>query len=103
MSPPTIGPATGTTTAGRLTVAISRPSERPPAAWMSSVVRTGISMPPPTPWTTRNTTRLPMFQARPQATEPARNTASEASQVALAPNLLMAHPLSGMTMPKESR
>ena len=84
-------------------MAISRPSDRPPAAWMSSVVRTGISMPPPMPWMTRNATRLPMFQARPQATEPARNRASEVSHVARAPNRPMAHPLSGMTMPNDSR
>ena len=44
-----------------------------------------------------------MFQAAPQAIEPARNRASENIQTARPPNRASAQPLSGMTMANESR
>jgi hypothetical protein len=98
ISPPATGPRIGTSTAGRLTVAISLPSGRPPAACTSSVVSTGTSSPPPMPWTTRNAINEPMFQAAPAATDAARKTPSAVSQVARPPNRASAQPLSGITI-----
>jgi hypothetical protein len=67
------------------------------------VVSSGISRPPPTPCSTRKPIRAPTFQAAPDSTDPARNTTSEKIQVARPPNRASAQPLSGMTMPKDSR
>jgi hypothetical protein len=97
------GPKIGTATAGSVTVAISRPSDRPPAAWTSSVPNTGISSPPPMPCTTRKAISESIFHASPDAIEPARNSPRDDIQVTLPPNLASAHLLSGITMPKASR
>src|ERR1700733_2469995 len=101
--PATTGPKIGTTTIGRLTALISRPICFWPAACTSSVVSSGTIRPPPMPCTTRNAIRLPMFHAAPEATEPARNGASENAQTSRPPNRARAQPLSGMTMANESR
>ena len=70
MSPPIVGPRIGPSAAGRLTTAISRPSPAPPGTcWMARVAISGIIMPPPMPWTTRNAIRLGASQARLQAIE----------------------------------
>ena len=63
----------------------------------------GAIIPAPAPWATRNTIRLPMFHAAPQATEPARNRVSENIQTARPPNLASAQVLSGMTMANARR
>ncbi len=44
-----------------------------------------------------------MFHAAPESTEPARNTTSANSQVARPPKRASIQPLSGMTMPNDSR
>jgi hypothetical protein len=103
ISPAITGPKIGTTTTGRLIAAISRPILAVPTACTSSVVISGVIIPPPMPWTTRNAIRLSMFQAAPQATDPARNRASENVHTARPPNRESAQPLSGMTMANDSR
>ena len=101
--PAITGPKIGTTTIGRLIADISRPIWAVPTACTSSVVISGVINPPPMPWTTRNAIRLSMFHAAPQATDPARNRASENVHTARPPNRASAQPLSGMTMANESR
>jgi hypothetical protein len=103
ISPPTTGPKIGTMTMGKLAVAISRPSRLGPAAWTSSIVTMGSMSPAPMPWISRNTIRLPMFQAAPEATDPARNSVSEDSHIRLAPNRAAAQTVTGMAMAMVSR
>ena len=103
ISPAITGPKIGTTTIGRLIADISRPILLVPTACTSRVVISGVIIPPPAPWTTRNAIRLPMFQAAPHAIDPTMNRASENIHTARPPNRASAQPLSGMTMANESR
>lgn len=63
----------------------------------------GITMPPPSPWITRKTTRLSMDQAMPESTEPIRNSTCAVSHIRRAPNRSMAQPESGTTRERASR
>ena len=74
MAPPMTGPRIGPSRVGIPMTAMTRfilsgPAVRAMIAWP-----TGMIMPPPKPWRTRNAMRAVADQARPQSTEPARNS-----------------------------
>ena len=103
MAPPTSGPRIGPSRAGSAIRVTVRPSALPPAACMISVVRTGKSRPPPTPWTTRHAISESTFQARLEPIDPTRNTASANIHSRLPPNRRSAQVDSGTAMPRASR
>jgi hypothetical protein len=62
----------------------------------SMAVPTGVSMPPPTPCSTRNAISDSTLQARPQRIEASVNTERANMNVRLVPNRSPAQPLTGM-------
>src|SRR5690349_21978570 len=84
--PPRIGPKIGPSSMGTPSTAITRPIRCGPAAWVMIVMPSGISMPPPSPCSTRKLISEPMLQARPQAIEPSRNRDSASMYSRLVPN-----------------
>ncbi len=56
--------------------AMTRPTRSGPAARVMIVMPSGISMPPPRPWITRNTISDVMSQAKAHSTEPMTNSTS---------------------------
>ena len=77
---------------------ITRPTRAGPAARVSSVMPTGMIMPPPIPCRTRKPIRLPSDQAAPESIEPARNRPTDAIHTRLPPKRSVAHPASGITL-----
>ncbi len=74
--PPRIGPKIGPSSIGTPSTAITRPTRSGPAARVMIVMPTGISMPPPSPWSTRNATSSSMLVAVAHSTEPAVNSST---------------------------
>ncbi len=108
MTPPRTGPRIGPTAIGRLTVAVTRPSELAPpgterAARMARVISSGKIMPAPAPCSTRKAIRLSAFQATEHSAEPATKMVSAAIQSRLPPNRAWAQPTTGITTPRASR
>ena len=52
-APPRIGPKIGPSSIGMPSTAITRPTRSGPAARVRIVMPSGMSMPPPRPWSTR--------------------------------------------------
>ena len=73
--PPRIGPPMGPSIIGMPRMAISRPMRFGPAALVMMVMPSGINMPPPRPWRTRNAINEWMSQAVAQSAEPMVNSA----------------------------
>jgi hypothetical protein len=66
-------------------------------------VPTGVRIPPPTPWSTRNATNDSMFQARPQSRDADVNRKSAIMKMRFVPNRSPAQPLTGMNTARLSR
>ena len=77
ISPPTTGPKIGASIAGIATMPITRPIRLGPATWAMISWPTGISIPPPTPCNTRNSTSAVLEEATAQRAEPAVKRTSE--------------------------
>ena len=71
--PPRIGPRIGPSSIGTPRIAISRPIRCGPAARVMIVMPSGISMPPPSPCSTRNAISTLMSQAVAHSADPAVN------------------------------
>lgn len=102
IAPPTSGPRIGPSSAGSATQVVVRPSARPPAACMMSVVMTGSISPPPSPCTTRQPMSEPALHARLDPTEPTRKTVRANIQTRLPPKRESAQVLSGTVTPSAS-
>ena len=99
-----VGPRIGPSAAGRLTSAINRPRPTAPGTcWIARVAISGIMMPPPMPWTTRNAIRLGASQARLQAIDAARKMVRPIIHSRLPPIRACAQPTTGMVTPSASR
>ena len=72
--PPRIGPKIGPSSIGTPRIAITRPSRSGPAARVRIVMPSGISMPPPRPWSTRKATSISSVVAVEHSAEPAVNS-----------------------------
>ena len=101
--PPRTGPRIGARLPGVTTNAIARPSRSLPADSARIVRINGSSIPPPSPWRTRNAMRLPMDHAAPESTEPSRNSARQLSHIRRAPKRWTDQAVSGTTMISASR
>ena len=75
----------GASIAGIDTTPITRPMRRGPATCAMISCATGMIIPPPTPWSTRNSTSELIELESPQAAEPAVNSTSEVRYTRLAP------------------
>jgi hypothetical protein len=62
-----------------------------------------MTIPAPSPWSTRKPIRLAGDQASPHKTDPNRKTAMEVIQTVRAPNRSRAHPARGMVEAMASR
>ena len=62
----------------------------------SMAMPTGVSMPPPTPCSTRKKMSCSMVVEKPHAADPAVNAASANRNVRLVPNRSPSHPLVGI-------
>ena len=62
----------------------------------------GVSMPPPTPWRTRNETSWPIVWAKPHSTEPPTNSPSAVRNTRFVPKRSPNHPLAGMHTASDS-
>ncbi len=100
--PPRIGPAIGPSSIGTPSTAITRPTRSGPAARVMMVMPTGISMPPPRPWITRNVMSSPMPPAVLHSAEPATNSTSAVMYSRLVPNRSAAQPDNGITVASAS-
>ena len=89
--------------AGTDTIAVTRPSLRGPAAWVSRVAPTGRIAPPPTPCRMRNAIRLPADQAAPASTDPTPKATTDQIHTRRAPNRSTAQPVAGITIAIASR
>lgn len=103
MPPPITGPSTGPISVTIHESAIARAMRFGPAAWARIVWPTGIISPPPTPCSTRKPTSEPRLHARPHATDPSTNSATDAIHTRFAPNRSAVQPASGTTVPSASR
>ena len=76
--PPRMGPKIGPSSIGTPSTAITRPIRCGPAARVMIVMPSGISMPPPRPWSTRKRVSISTVVAAAHSSEPAvkRVTAS---------------------------
>jgi hypothetical protein len=83
-------------------MAISRPIRLGPAARVMIVIPSGISIPPPRPWTTRKPISMPIELAAAHSADPAVNITSAIMYSRLVPNRSAAQPVSGMTVASES-
>ncbi len=68
-----IGPRIGPSSIGTPRIAIRRPIRCGPAALVMIIIPSGISMPPPRPWTTRKAISALMLHAVAHSTEPSVN------------------------------
>ncbi|CFE82338.1 Uncharacterised protein [Mycobacterium tuberculosis] len=100
--PPRIGPPTGPSSIGMPTTAITRPSRFGPASRAKMAKDTGVSMPPPKPWTTRNMMSSKMFGATAHSSEPRVNANTEPMKSRLVPNRSAAQPAVGITVANAS-
>ena len=82
---------------------MARPIRSLPAARVRIVIVTGSTIPPPTPWSTRNPTSEGSDQATPHSIEPTMNVATASIQVVRAPRRSETHPETGITATKASR
>lgn len=103
MAPPTIGPSTGPVEPTIPITPITRPMRAGPAARASRVSIRGSRIPAPKPCTTRKRMRVPMFQARPEAIDPAMNSTRPNSHNRLPPTRSTAHAVTGMVTVSASR
>jgi hypothetical protein len=62
----------------------------------SMVMPSGLIMPPPRPWITRNATRLALFQASPHSSEPTVNSAIVIRNRRLVPKVSERKPVAGL-------
>ena len=69
--PPRIGPAIGPSSMGTPRIAMRRPIRFGPAALVMIVIPSGMSMPPPRPWSTRKLMSMPIEVAAAHSAEPA--------------------------------
>ena len=97
------GPNTGASSIGTPITLMTRPMRCGPAARARIACPSGISKPPPKPWSTRKTISASIDHAAPASAEPAMNRSSAASQTRLAPKRSLAQPVSGITLAKASR
>ena len=102
ITPPSVGPRTGASIAGTATMLITRPIRDGPAASAIISWPIGRIMPPPSPWSTRNTISSSIEVAKPHSAEPRTNSTSETSQTDFAPNRRDAQPETGITAASES-
>ena len=96
--PPRIGPRIGPSSIGIPMTAITRPTRSGPAALVSIVMPSGMSMPPPSPCSTRKVISAVMFQDNPHRIEPIKNAVSAPMYSRLVPNRSAAQPVTGMTV-----
>jgi hypothetical protein len=101
--PPTTGPRIGAIIAGIETIPITLPICWGPATCAIIIIATGMIIPPPAPWSTRNTTNEVSEPARPHSAEPAVNSTSDTMYTCLAPKRRAAQPVKGITAASESR
>ena len=97
ISPPIVGPRIGASIIGTATMLITRPIRFGPAASAIISWPIGNSIPPPAPWSTRNTISSLAEVARPHSAEPAVNSTSETTYTRLAPKRRAAQPVTGIT------
>ena len=71
------GPNTGASTIGTPMMLRTRPTRSGPAARARMIMPVGISIPPPRPWSTRNTMSESIDQAKPHSNEPSVKSTSE--------------------------
>ena len=83
-------------------IAMRRPMRSGPAARVMIVMPSGMSMPPPRPWTTRAPMSMPIDGAKAHRTEPATKKAMAMRYRRLVPKRSAAHPVSGMTVARAS-
>ncbi len=76
---------------------MTRPTRCGPAVWASTLIPTGMIIPPPMPWSTRKTISDSADQARPQSAEPMPNSATDTIHTRLAPKRSDIQPVSGIT------
>ncbi len=67
------------------------------------VIPIGMSMPPPTPWTTRKKMSSPRFCEMPQSIDATVNVTMVMRYSRLVPQRSVAQPVSGITAPWASR
>src|SRR3954469_9881277 len=102
-APPTIGPIAGASSIGTPTSAITRPIRSCPAARARIVIPTGITIPPPSPCSTRNAISVPADQASPHSADPQTKTATAVMNPLRAPKRSTAQPANGITAESASR
>src|SRR4051812_9938310 len=102
-APPTIGPIAGASSIGTPTSAITRPIRSCPAARARIVIPTGITIPPPSPCSTRNAISVPADQASPHSADPQTKTATAVMNTRRAPKRSTAQPVNGITAESASR
>ena len=100
--PPRMGPPIGASSMGMLRIDIRRPSRRGPASRVKIMNPRGSSMPPPMPWTTRNTMSCKIFDASAHSSEPSVKASTEPMKSRLVPNRSAAHPVIGITVASAS-
>jgi len=83
-------------------IAIRRPIRFGPAALVMIVMPSGMSIPPPSPWRTRNAMSISMDDAAAQSAEPAVKSTRASMYSRLVPNRSAAQPVSGMTVASAS-
>ena len=76
-NPPMVGPKTGASRIGMPAALITRPRCLGPAALITIIWPTGITSPPPMPWSTRKAISELADQARAQSSEPSVKSSSE--------------------------
>ena len=101
--PPIVGPRIGASIIGIDTMLITRPIRVGPAAPAIIIIPSGISIPPPTPWTTRKMISSVAEVEMPQSIDPPVNSTSEITYIRRAPKRSAAQPVRGITAARESR
>ena len=103
INPPMTGPRIGPRSIGTPTTDITRPIRRGPAVCASTVMATGMIIPPPTPWSTRKKISMSAEPASPHNADPRPNSVTDTIQIRFDPKRSVIHPASGMTIANESR
>ena len=103
MNPPSGGPGTGPSIAGRLTEDIARTSSDRGTVLSSTSRPTGTIIAPPIPWTMRETTSIHSEFETPQPIEPSTNTMIAALNTRRAPSRSAVQPLIGTKTARLSR
>jgi len=101
--PPMTGPKIGPSSVGTPITAMTRPRRCGPAVCASTLMPTGMIMPPPMPCRTRKKISDSTDHARPHSAEPRPKSATETIHTCLAPNRSDIHPVSGITAASASR